>query len=682
MNAWRVLVVGPVVCSLLLLGLWTATPRAHAATCTSSVGPGIPPPASVPSGVEGFHAQWYGQSGYPTLCPGDRSTAVVAYYNSGTRGWVSGRLGEMAFLGTWGPLPGQDQPSILGGDGTNGSPATGWPRYNRVAAQPADYVGPGQVSWFQFTIQAPQQPGVYRLYIRPLVEGANWMEDFGVFWQVTVQEPVGAPTPTPTPPPLAGTIDVAPKDRVTIAVGAERSFTATLTGIPGCVDLAFVDGHTPRADGSFRDLETDTNGFVIGDERADFSTDAIFTSVNGLPTSASFIECVGGPSTTSITFTVTSFNMNAFVRPVVFRDANATPNRKLDLDPYDRPAETTGVGGAIRFLPPSARSGNQRVNVFSVARDEQLLTDLGQVFRWKDGDTFSISGTPMTRAQFEQMVWPNQTINMNYNVAGNSSFDLTGLAGFTAPQVGAMTGSFDGTGLINDVRLTITEPSTNVDALTYTVSRASSANFASCSSGTGTYSPIGTVTMPLFQHTVFFDDHDLAPGTYCYAAQVNPPAGGALPGSFSGQVVLTTPPGVVFQPAALDTRLVTVGNNILTYSAGAVIKVVFNEPVLLISNAYIRARDVDGTMGDFVCGSTATCTTNDAPEVWDGQSFAPGSVLTVTLTSDPRPFADGSVPGLQVAASIIFATGIKDKNNQDWSLGNSTKLLLNYPPQR
>ena len=33
---------------------------------------------------------------------------------------------------------------------------------------------------------APDRPGFYRLYIRPLVEGATWMEDAGVYWQVTV----------------------------------------------------------------------------------------------------------------------------------------------------------------------------------------------------------------------------------------------------------------------------------------------------------------------------------------------------------------------------------------------------------------------------------------------------------------------------------------------------------------
>ncbi|MEP6694419.1 MAG: family 10 glycosylhydrolase [Chloroflexota bacterium] len=163
------------------------SPTPTAPVGCASVGPGIAPPASVPQGVRGFHASWFGQSGYPTLCAGETSTAVVAYKNSGSFGWVSGRMGEVAYLGTWGPEPGQDRPTPLGGDGQLGTPATGWPRYNRIASQPAEYVGPGQVAWFQFTIQAPTTPGTYRLYLRPLVEGAQWMEDFGVYWVVTVK---------------------------------------------------------------------------------------------------------------------------------------------------------------------------------------------------------------------------------------------------------------------------------------------------------------------------------------------------------------------------------------------------------------------------------------------------------------------------------------------------------------
>ena len=187
------------------------TPTPGPTSCQSSTGPGIPPPAVLPSGLDGFHAAWYGQSGYQSLCPGDRATGTVAYYNTGSRGWVSGRLGQVAYLGTWNPLPGQDQPSVLGGDGTNGSPNTGWPRFNRVALQPADYVGPGQVAWFQFNVQAPTTPGSYQLAIRPLVEGAQWMEDYGVFWIVTVFNPDGsAPATTPVPPSASPSPSAAP----------------------------------------------------------------------------------------------------------------------------------------------------------------------------------------------------------------------------------------------------------------------------------------------------------------------------------------------------------------------------------------------------------------------------------------------------------------------------------------
>src|SRR3989440_8248529 len=119
-------------------------------------------------------------------------------------------MGEVAYLGTWSPEPGQDSASILGGDGTLGSPATGWPRYNRLAAQPAPYVGPNQVAWFQFDVVAPSVPGTYRVALRPLIEGAQWMEDYGVFWVVTVPaEAFGvAPTASPTSSAAALTVTI------------------------------------------------------------------------------------------------------------------------------------------------------------------------------------------------------------------------------------------------------------------------------------------------------------------------------------------------------------------------------------------------------------------------------------------------------------------------------------------
>ena len=39
-------------------------------------------------------------------------------------------------------------------------------------------------------MRAPATPGTYRFYIRPLIEGAQWMEDYGIFWQITVPDTV------------------------------------------------------------------------------------------------------------------------------------------------------------------------------------------------------------------------------------------------------------------------------------------------------------------------------------------------------------------------------------------------------------------------------------------------------------------------------------------------------------
>ena len=204
---------------VLLVGVGSSS-RAHAraqglplvaaASCVSSVGPGIPAPAPPRGGLPGFHSAWFGQSGYPSLCAGGRSTATVAFLNTGSRGWTAGTMGEAAFLGTWDPDPGQDRASVLGGDGRAGSPSTGWPRHDRVAEQPAPWVGPGQVAWFQFVVEAPRVPGIYRLSIRPLIEGATWLEDEGVFWVVTVLNPDGS----------------LPTDRVSAAVRVPIDFHA------------------------------------------------------------------------------------------------------------------------------------------------------------------------------------------------------------------------------------------------------------------------------------------------------------------------------------------------------------------------------------------------------------------------------------------------------------------------
>jgi len=121
---------------------------------------------------QGFHSAWAGQSPDPTLAPGQVTTLVAALRNTGYRGWYLGSPGQQANLGTNAPL-----------DATR--PVLGLT--DRVATQSTASVGPGQIGWFQFQIQAPAQPGTYRLDVRGVIDGATWLEDAGIFWTITVR---------------------------------------------------------------------------------------------------------------------------------------------------------------------------------------------------------------------------------------------------------------------------------------------------------------------------------------------------------------------------------------------------------------------------------------------------------------------------------------------------------------
>jgi len=122
-----------------------------------------------------YHTAFYTQSAYPTVAPGQTAEWVIALTNTGTTGWDLGQATPVR-LGTWSP---QDAPSLLA------SPA--WIAANRPAQQTTTWVGPGQQAWFRVQLQAPTAPGVYRLYVRPVIDGAMWLENVGAYVDVSVR---------------------------------------------------------------------------------------------------------------------------------------------------------------------------------------------------------------------------------------------------------------------------------------------------------------------------------------------------------------------------------------------------------------------------------------------------------------------------------------------------------------
>lgn len=151
---------------------WTADFGGVIESTSQSTSP-APAPAPVASG---YHAAWAGQSGNPTLAPGQTVQLVLALKNTGSRGWVRGQVGSQANIGTSAPL-----------DANRSDLASGWLAPNRPATTTTSYVGPGQVGWFAFSVRAPSTPGVYRLNLRGVIDGTTWLEDQGIYFLITVR---------------------------------------------------------------------------------------------------------------------------------------------------------------------------------------------------------------------------------------------------------------------------------------------------------------------------------------------------------------------------------------------------------------------------------------------------------------------------------------------------------------
>jgi hypothetical protein len=647
------------ICSLILAGMsfGEATPAAAstpAAVCTSSVGPGIPPPASVPSGLPGFHAAWYGQSGYPTLCPGERSTATVAYYNSGSFGWVRGRMGEMAFLGTSDPIPGHDQPSQLGGDGQLGSAATGWPRYNRVAAQPADYVGPGQVAWFQFTVQAPTASGNSVLFVRPVIEGATWMEDFGVYWLVSVKD--------------ANTgelITVTPTSEGDAEIGTTREYNADVNGAPSCVDLAFVEAPGLNFEGR---LISDSSGAAV------LSAAATFALVNGATASGSYVDCAT-LSPNQVRFHVTSSNANSYVHPIVFQDLNG--NNKLDgTDPW-------GIGGSVRFVPPEAATGSRTVTVGAVSTARDYFTDSGATatYRYDTNDTFQRSAAAISLALFEQLISPGDTLAVSYQADDTqaSTFNITNDLGREAPSVDARVDSWDRGPTQNDVGVRFTEPATNMDDVVYTIQRSSTGPSANCDASSGAYAELTQTVIGRGRDSEIYQDRDLAVGAYCYRVGAMNPTTGTTAFGYSQRVVINNPPTPVAPPRSLDARVTTSAGSPAVIDNGDVIKIAFDKAMQTPGGSQMRVQDADGTSADIRCLTyEQACTLNSGPETLGGIVYPASTVLTIAMRTEARGVTAGATAGLQLNVTVTSGDFVDFAGNP-WDVNGSEDVTLGAP---
>lgn len=134
-----------------------------------------PAPAPAPATLAGHHSAWVSQSAVPAVGVGETATVSLTFKNTGSTTWTRGTATE-ARLG-------------VAGDDTFFSQlgmAVAWPFPSRPAVQDAASVAPGASTTFTFRVKGVA-PGSYLLRLRPVIDGATWMEDQGVYVVVTVR---------------------------------------------------------------------------------------------------------------------------------------------------------------------------------------------------------------------------------------------------------------------------------------------------------------------------------------------------------------------------------------------------------------------------------------------------------------------------------------------------------------
>jgi hypothetical protein len=129
----------------------------------------------VVSSDPGFHSSWVSQTAWPVLHAGELSEPItILFRNTGPATWARTSSQEVRL-------------GVIGDDPSWGTQGIDWPLADRVAVQSELFVPSGALGSFTFRVRAPSEPGVYTLPLRPVVDGLTWLEDQGVFVQITVQ---------------------------------------------------------------------------------------------------------------------------------------------------------------------------------------------------------------------------------------------------------------------------------------------------------------------------------------------------------------------------------------------------------------------------------------------------------------------------------------------------------------
>jgi len=131
----------------------------------------------VPTPTPAFSYSHVSQNGYPGLIKGWSYRFVLIVRNTGSATWNR----NVVHLGT---SHNKDRISPFTREARGSSPS-GWTSPNRIKMQESS-VAPGHNATFIFHMRNDGlSPGTYREYFQVVADGVGWMQDYGIYWDVS-----------------------------------------------------------------------------------------------------------------------------------------------------------------------------------------------------------------------------------------------------------------------------------------------------------------------------------------------------------------------------------------------------------------------------------------------------------------------------------------------------------------
>jgi hypothetical protein len=165
--------VGMIALTVVAGALMAPLPQNPTPIAGQEVEPIDPADARTPLPQE-LHSRWYTQSVPPVVAVGAIADVVIQFRNVGQTRWVRGSPSELR-LGEIGERPLPDDMKV------------DWPLPNRPAVQTEAVVHENELATFSFKVVGTV-PGTFRLNLRPVVDGVAWLQDEGVYVDITVTE--------------------------------------------------------------------------------------------------------------------------------------------------------------------------------------------------------------------------------------------------------------------------------------------------------------------------------------------------------------------------------------------------------------------------------------------------------------------------------------------------------------